>query len=645
LQLGRGIVFGGLIGLVFSGLVLALVSQMTGRRSLDAPFVPVAGVSEPSGADGPDSEGVADLPAATDAVAGSDGVQGDGPEAPLAPSAQSVAPGAPSVEPPVSLALSDGRAVVTPEGPSVPAAEMADTAAPVQPQVENAPAAPDVPPDPEMLPAVSGEDALGRTEAAAVPAVPAASVPVSPSAPPAAPDPAEYPQTLVIAEPAEPAPGVPASDTVPETGEAPNAPSGPGPVLDTRVPTRTQGGLIEAVPVAPIAESAPFVAGVAMSPIGPGPVISGLAPGLADSPDPVLPVAPVARFLADLRPTDPAPNAPSRPDADPALARPQTVSPITAFLIAPARPAPDLPDTDPAAPLAVASVPQAGPPPIAPLPGQIAAPLPETGTAPTGDIAQSPSPGTAAIVTDRLPRIGGAPDPDDAAIAPIPDAVPPADALTRNSVTFDNPEGRPIVSVVLLDDGAQSAVELPFPVSVALDGAAADAAERAAGYRAAGVEVLIRPQIPAGAVASDVAVALADTFRRIPDAVALLDSPEGTLQANREILGQVLAEVSETGHALLAFSRGLNTAMQVAAREGVIAGLVFRDIDGAGQDLRAIKRFLDQAAFRARQEDAVILIGRNQPDTIAALTEWAQGNRAGSIALAPVSAALKVTAR
>jgi len=78
----------------------------------------------------------------------------------------------------------------------------------------------------------------------------------------------------------------------------------------------------------------------------------------------------------------------------------------------------------------------------------------------------------------------------------------------------------------------------------------------------------------------------------------------------------------------------------VAELAGVPTALVFREFDGAGQDSATIKRFLDQAAFRARQQSGVILVGHIRAATIKALIEWSLGNRASSVALAPVSAAL-----
>ena len=55
-----------------------------------------------------------------------------------------------------------------------------------------------------------------------------------------------------------------------------------------------------------------------------------------------------------------------------------------------------------------------------------------------------------------------------------------------------------------------------------------------------------------------------------------------------------------------------------------------------------MRRFLDQAAFRAAQEEAgVIMMGRVRPDTISALLLWGLQDRASRVALAPVSAILK----
>ena len=67
---------------------------------------------------------------------------------------------------------------------------------------------------------------------------------------------------------------------------------------------------------------------------------------------------------------------------------------------------------------------------------------------------------------------------------------------------------------------------------------------------------------------------------------------------------------------------------------------MFRDFDSKGQSSQVIRRFLDQAAFKAGQEGAVVMLGRLRPDTVSALLLWGLQNRAGEVALAPISAVL-----
>jgi polysaccharide deacetylase 2 family uncharacterized protein YibQ len=101
-----------------------------------------------------------------------------------------------------------------------------------------------------------------------------------------------------------------------------------------------------------------------------------------------------------------------------------------------------------------------------------------------------------------------------------------------------------------------------------------------------------------------------------------------------------MAALAADGRGLVTVSKGLNMALRAAEQAEVPAGLIFRDLDGDGQDVRVIRRFLDQAAFRARQETGVMLLGRMRPDTISALVLWGTANRAGQVALAPMSAIL-----
>ena len=98
--------------------------------------------------------------------------------------------------------------------------------------------------------------------------------------------------------------------------------------------------------------------------------------------------------------------------------------------------------------------------------------------------------------------------------------------------------------------------------------------------------------------------------------------------------------LSETGHGLVSTPQGLNTGHKLALKEGVAAGLVFRELDNDGQSASVIRRFMDNAAFKARQENGVIMLGHGRVETVQALIEWSLGNRAKSVALAPISAVL-----
>jgi polysaccharide deacetylase 2 family uncharacterized protein YibQ len=122
--------------------------------------------------------------------------------------------------------------------------------------------------------------------------------------------------------------------------------------------------------------------------------------------------------------------------------------------------------------------------------------------------------------------------------------------------------------------------------------------------------------------------------------VALLDSPDSRIQGDRPILDTVLAALSETGHGMLAFPRGLNAAEESARRLGLPAATAFRLLDDADQTAPVITRYLGRAAFAAQQEGQVVVVGRTRPDTVTALFSWALGSRSEAVQLAPVSAVL-----
>lgn len=218
-------------------------------------------------------------------------------------------------------------------------------------------------------------------------------------------------------------------------------------------------------------------------------------------------------------------------------------------------------------------------------------------------------------------------------------------ALTTFATAFEAPPGVPLLSIVLVHQGDAAVTPevldvLPPNIGFAVDAATPGAAEIARTYRAAGREVVMIPALPAGAAPQDIEQALGANFDLVPEAVAVMDVSGSSFQSDRDAVEQVVDVVAASGHGMITFPRGLNTAHQAAQRAGVPTGLIFRNLDGASEDQETIRRSLDRAAFRARQDEAVILVGTTGSTMLSALTEWVLGNRAASVAIAPISAAL-----
>lgn len=222
--------------------------------------------------------------------------------------------------------------------------------------------------------------------------------------------------------------------------------------------------------------------------------------------------------------------------------------------------------------------------------------------------------------------------------------VPPAKPILAHGAAFENPDERPLMSILLIDDGGalglDALMDFPYPVSVALDPNSPDAGDRMAGYRAAGIEVVMLADLDRNAAPQDAETTLSVWMDRLPEVVAVLEGPTSGIQGSRALSDQVTDMLKASGHGLITQNSGLNTVQKLALREGVPSAVVFRDFDGAGQTPAVIRRFLDQAAFRAGQEGAVIMLGRLRPDTISALLLWGLQDRASRVALAPVSASL-----
>ena len=250
----------------------------------------------------------------------------------------------------------------------------------------------------------------------------------------------------------------------------------------------------------------------------------------------------------------------------------------------------------------------------------------------------------ATSLVDRAPEV-----PDADAEAVVEDALLDPRAIVAYGTPFENPEDKPLMSIILMDGGVDltggtvglaALQSFPYPLSFAVDASLEDATQRMADYRAQGFEVMALMDLPDGATASDAEIALSAALDAVPEAVGVMEGAGTGLQNSRDASEQIAQAVLDTGHGLVLQSKGLNTTHKLAVRDGVPAGLIFRDFDSADQTPSTIRRFLDQAAFRAGQEGGVIMVGRVRPDTISALLLWGLQDRAERVALAPISAVL-----
>lgn len=257
--------------------------------------------------------------------------------------------------------------------------------------------------------------------------------------------------------------------------------------------------------------------------------------------------------------------------------------------------------------------------------------------------------GDSGIRTGRLPSVRAGTPADEPEVGETTQetanrsAMPP---IKRFATEVQDVGNKPQMAIVLIDDSSDPVVmdmlsAFPYPLAFAVDTSREDAIDKMTIYRAAGFEVLAMVSLPEGATPSDVEVAMPVLLARVPEAVAVMEAPGPGIQSDRVISDQVTQILSDTGHGLLFYPKGLNTAQKLAAKSGVPSATIFRDFDSANQKPRAIRRFLDNGALRAGSEGGVVMVGRMRPDTVSALLLWALEDRADQIALVPVSQLLQ----
>lgn len=427
------------------------------------------------------------------------------------------------------------------------------------------------------------------------------------------------------------------TDTLPETAEAPQGLADAGD--DTDEPLLRPMTEAEAPPPASVV---PDMQDLATTPEAPQGEPAPEAPQAEAASEPA--VMPEAEAVAELPLADAGAEPEAAPDAAATSeqvvpeAEPEAALPEAEVATAPEA---EVPDEAPAAEALV--LPETAPVPESEPVGEALAVAPSGSLAPSAGLGDKTVDG---VTTGRLPVISPeAPAEASSAETAVSSAadLPP---IARYARSFANPEGKPLFAILLIDPGTPDVqradlAALPFPVSFVLDPMAPGAAEAAAIYRAAGQEiVMLATGIPKGATAADLEQSFAGLEGALPEAVALIDTPEAIFQDDRGLSAEVVTHLAEQGRGLVTFDRGLNAADQVARREGLAAATIFRSLDDEGEDAPLIRRYLDRAAFKAAQEGAVVVIGTAREATVTAMMEWAVEGRSASVALAPITAVM-----
>ncbi len=334
--------------------------------------------------------------------------------------------------------------------------------------------------------------------------------------------------------------------------------------------------------------------------------------------------------------------APATSDPAPAPSAAPATSPVTAPAApAPAAPAPAAPAQDPVAPAASAQPAAETTDPAAAKPATDALLDPAPAAPATGaKVATPPAAGQAV----QTPTIA---EPAAAQPSPAPAAAQSAAPLQAFAAPFAGAGGKPIFAIVVLDTGAEDIdravwASLPLPITFAVDPESATAAAALALYRAAGKEVVIVPKsLPKGAAAADVEQSMAAYAQMLPETVAVMSAPEGGFQDDRDMASLVVPAIGAQGRGVLLIDKGLNSAAQIAQREGIPFATIGRAIDAQGETVSTMRRVLDRAVFSAAQDGAAVVLGQTLPDTMTALTEWSVEGRASDVTLAPISALMQ----
>jgi hypothetical protein len=250
--------------------------------------------------------------------------------------------------------------------------------------------------------------------------------------------------------------------------------------------------------------------------------------------------------------------------------------------------------------------------------------------------------------------------------AALPPALPviPHDGPAlwqQNAVAVAPPAGKPMIAIVLDDvgvnrRGAQKAIGLPAPLTLAFMTYADDLAKMSAEARQQGHELMLhvpmqpvsetmdpgpnvlRDDLPAAELVQRLGWGLA----RFDGYVGINNHMGSRFTASPEGMALVMRELKARGLLFLdSLTAGNSVAGEAAARSGVPYAVRDVFLDNEPDDLAAIHRQLAILEQTARARGYAIGIGHPHDGTVTALQQWIPEMQARGFALVPISAIVR----
>ena len=224
----------------------------------------------------------------------------------------------------------------------------------------------------------------------------------------------------------------------------------------------------------------------------------------------------------------------------------------------------------------------------------------------------------------------------------LPEPLPAIDAFAVQRVeTF----GQPVMSIVLIDAGNYRLSEdilraIPVPVSLAVPANDAESFELMQYYRSLGVEVIILLGLPDNLSDEEAVVVVRDAIDAVPQSVGIMEVYPSALWPKEAEFPQTLQLLNETGHGLLFYDSEDQSGQKSARAQGVPSQVIYRNLDKDNGNERAMRRFLDGAAFSAQKTGQSIVVMTPTEASLSALAMWSLQDKARTVLYTSISQAL-----